>query len=211
MKKLFTNDKFFGAVTILAIVGMILCDSLLFVCEPTANLTLIMDIICVICILFLYTSYRKHRKNMMKCIIGSLLTLVILRPINTLTSGYVIGYPVSTVIMYCYTFAAIILFIDHLLINSDHHSNAGLIRTNQIFCVIIFICEIISTVSALTTIDNTLMKVGYWIGAISFACVTASIVCVESRLDAYRLDREAAGWTEEAGYPEGYVHEYEKK
>jgi len=25
------------------------------------------------------------------------------------------------------------------------------------------------------------------------------------------LDREAAGWTEEKGYLEGYVHEYEKK
>jgi len=29
-------------------------------------------------------------------------------------------------------------------------------------------------------------------------------VCVESRLDAYRLDRETAGWSEEKGYPEGY-------
>jgi len=41
--------------------------------------------------------------------------------------------------------------------------------------------------------------------------VTAAIVCVESRLDAYRLDREEAGWTEEKGYPEGYVHEHQKK
>jgi len=44
-----------------------------------------------------------------------------------------------------------------------------------------------------------------------FACMTATIVCVESHLDAYRIDREAAGWTEEAGYPEGYVHEYQKR
>jgi len=48
------------------------------------------------------------------------------------------------------------------------------------------------------------------IDVVGFTGMIAAIVCVESRLDAYRLDREAAGWTEEAGYPEGYVHEYEK-
>jgi len=46
---------------------------------------------------------------------------------------------------------------------------------------------------------------------IGFIGTALVVVCVESRLDAYRLDREAAGWTEEKGYPEGYVHEYEKK
>ena len=46
---------------------------------------------------------------------------------------------------------------------------------------------------------------------IIFILTFVLICCVESRLDAYRIDRENAGWTEDNGYPEGSVHEYQKK
>jgi len=58
--------------------------------------------------------------------------------------------------------------------------------------------------------DNVMEIVWEIITIVSTVIIAAVIVCVESRLDAYRLDREAAGWTEEQGYPEGYVHQNEK-
>ena len=52
---------------------------------------------------------------------------------------------------------------------------------------------------------------GLLIDVIGFIGMTSVVVCVESRLDAYRMDREAAGWTEERGYPEGYVRPKDQK
>jgi len=70
----------------------------------------------------------------------------------------------------------------------------------------------VSLIFTILTYDETVLcYIADVIGMLSYSCMVAAIVCVESRLDAYRLDREAAGWTEEKGYPEGYVHEYEKK
>jgi len=96
-------------------------------------------------------------------------------------------------------------------INADRKSSPLMITANQI---------IVCLIAALVAVWNIWAAIFYaypWdtvvdiLGIIGTAASVASIVCVESRLDAYKLDREAAGWTEEKGYPEGYVHEYEKK
>lgn len=71
--------------------------------------------------------------------------------------------------------------------------------------------EIIRGVLRITDEDGVLNSGISVVNIVTLLAVCGVIVCVESRLDAYRLNREKAGWTEETGYPEGYRHEYEKE
>ncbi len=211
MKKLFTNDKFFLATVLVAIFGVLFNDVVAWIAFPAARSCIIMDVLSVLCTLVLYTSYKKHSKNVMKCVIGALLMLILLRPLSTLTGGAFAESPAFAIVAVFDTLFAVALFISHNLINSDHHSNAGYVSFNQLLSVLIAVCEIVFCGFAISGSDSVLITISYICGALGFAGVVAALVCVESRLDAYRLDREAAGWTEEKGYPENYVHQYEKK
>jgi len=84
----------------------------------------------------------------------------------------------------------------------------GSVKLNQ---VILVINNVVLDFTWMIAIPESISIIGNILDVIGFVGMTSVVVCVESRLDAYRLDREAAGWTEEKGYPEGYVHEYEKK
>jgi len=209
MKKLFTNDKFFLTMVLCAVIGTAFFAGINWVFFPEVRSGLIMDVLAALCVLVLYSSYKKHSKNVMKCITGALLMLVLVRPINLLTAG---SLPISTAFVMAFSilFAAV-LFLNHLLINSDRHSSPMNIRFNQMLCIAIIVCHALCVALMMQYDETLLCLVADGVGMLSYICVVASIVCVESRLDAYRLDREAAGWTEEKGYPEGYVHEYEKK
>ncbi len=210
MKKLFTNDNFFASMTVIAIIGMLFSDIINWVFLPESRSAIMLDLLSVLCVLFLNMSYKEHSKNAMKCLMGALLMLVIVRPVDMI-GVYVSKLPLLVVVMFIYALLAVILFVTHVLINSDRRSSQQYVSLNQWLCLLIFICELLGTLILLPTCEQVIVKLAGIIGALAFACVTASIVCVESRLDAYRIDREAAGWSEEMGYPEGYVHEYEKK
>lgn len=209
MKKLFTNDQFFLSAVICSVLGNLVCmitAYLLFGGDYVfSQLPLLIETLCII---FLYSSYKKHSKNVMKGLMGAVLMGQLLSAISILS---VLILPVESIIVGVYLVLSVLFFISHFIINSDHHSKPGFITLNQILCLI---CAIDIIVWAVLWIleDQSLLSVICSVATMVFCIATAaSIVCVESRLDAYRLDREAAGWTEEAGYPEGYIHEYEKK
>lgn len=210
MKKLFTDDKFFLAMTILAIIGMLFSNIVSWIYDFDSRALIVLDLLSVLCVLFLYLSYKEHSKNAMKCLMGALLMLVIVRPVEAMGNS-MSEQPLLTVIMFFYALVAVALFITHIIINSDRHSSRDYIRLNQWLCILVLVCEILGNLAAMPLSEAFITKLADIVGALAFACVTAAVVCVESRLDAYRMNREAAGWTEEKGYPEGYVHEHEKK
>jgi len=138
---------------------------------------------------------------------GAMLMLVMLDASRYLQGNGMMIYKVLNII---YFSLVVFLFINHFVINSSRLSSKINILANQIVVVLI---AIIVLVLQIVSFSSYSMTVDYLFGIltiISFVGFTAVVVCVESRLDAYKLDREAAGWTEEKGYPEGYVHEYQK-
>jgi len=102
-------------------------------------------------------------------------------------------------------------FINHFQINSEHHSSPAKVKINQFLLICLVIVVTVQSVLCIVRAEEIWKIIRYVLDIIGFMGMSASVVCVESRLDAYRQDREAAGWTEEKGYPEGYVHEYDKK
>ncbi len=208
MKKLFTNDKFFLAMVLCAVVcelAYALCNITLGDYAVQSQLVLLFRILCV---LVLYSSYKKHSKNVMKGMMGSLLAAQLITAVLLLPEIYV---PIDKVCGPLFALLSALLFISHYLINSEHHSSPAWVRFNQILVLLLFLNNAVWAVVWLI-LDPVPIHIVLGIAdIIGFLGMVAVVVCIESRLDAYRLDREAAGWTEEKGYPEGYVHEYEKK
>jgi len=209
MKKLFMNDKFFLAAVLMSVIGTlaftVYCLSQWLQYSYMAVIVLVNAVSTVA----LYGAYKKHSKNVMKGLIGFLLmgllalTITAVFPLEPEQLLYLI---VSLI-----NFAVVLaLCINHFVINSDHHSRNANVRLNQVLLFVMFILFVVMAAVWIVGITG-ILPIIYMIGIpVAAFGVTSTVVCVESRLDAYRLDREAAGWTEEAGYPEGYVHQYEK-
>ncbi len=207
MKKLFTNDKFFLAVVLCAVISSLLCI-LLNSFAVGFDLTYCGSVlITTICMAVLYSTYKKHSKNVMKGMMGALLMNVLLSAISS--DSFSGG--METVISIVDLILVTALFVNHFIINSNHHSNSKHITINQIILIILAIFDAVRTINMMKIYPGILTGILLVLDIIGYIGMAAVVVCVESRLDAYRLDREKAGWTEEKGYPENYVHQYEKK
>lgn len=210
MKKLFTNDKFFLAMVILAVIGLIEYGIYLFTGGAIYYTSVGGgSLMAAICTGALYVSYRKHHKNVMKCLIGALLMALILDGVTSFSFMNVTADYICTPI---FVLLSLGMFVNHCIINESRKASPAQVGLNRVLVVAFALNMIIWVGSSLIILPvrpiDTISMVFYIIGCV---CLAAVIICIESRLDAYRLDREAAGWTEEKGYPEGYVHEFEKK
>jgi len=208
VKKVFTNDKFFLAVTVIGFAGIV-CSSILgFVLYPAMFNGWILNIALALCHLFLYSSYKKHSKNVMKGLMGASLFGAMIFTVDSFQWNVSVLDDVCSILT---VLMAVGLFVTHFFINSNHHSKPGLIRFNQVLILLLAVVNVVWNVDWLIVYDSLPVRLFCLVLMIGWPCAMATTVCIESRLDAYRLDREAAGWTEEKGYPENYVHEYEKK
>ncbi len=209
MKKLYLSDKFFAAVTWLAVIGTIPYIVVQTILYSSERLTLVASAEHLLLSVFLavvYIAYKKHSKNVMKGMMGAALTCSLVIPF-----AYSLMYEDFALILISSLALPVILFVNHFIINSDRHSSPAAVKFNQIASLVFAAMTLIIAIVSIFFYDNTAEAVTAVIYAVCQPCFALSIVCIESRLDAYRIDREKAGWTEENGYPEGYVHEYQKK
>jgi len=208
MKKLFTNDKFFLVMTIIVILSTIIYSVIFIVSAPNMWMYSLADLAQAACVAALFISYKKHNKNVMKGMMGALLMQLFMSSLFGINDQFNDFINIMMIILMVVVLA---LIISHFVINSNRKASPFAICLNQVLCVLLALDLVIDLIYFIIVDVTILQIVGNVLSAIDFICVAAVIVCVESRLDAYRLDREAAGWTPEKGYPEGYVHEYEKK
>jgi len=208
LKKLFTNDKFFAISTFcsafsLAVLGII------YAIQYSDGMfgSGVIKIVGSIYLVVLYISYKRHEKNVLKGIMGATLSTMLISALYVIP---MITLPAEKVIIPLNAVLSALLLTNHFVINSSRKSSPTNIRLNQVLVLLIAINLIAWSVVwfpySLTATDI----IADVCAIVGFAFMAASIVCVESRLDAYRLDREEAGWTEEAGYPEGYVHQKDR-
>lgn len=200
------NDTFFLIAVIMSVVGtaayMIYC-----IMEMPEYIYIgIITLINAIGTVGLYVSYQKYYKNVMKGLIG--FTLMGLLPL-TVTCAFPVEpeLEVYTALSLCNLIVVIELSLNHFVINSDRYSKSIYVRINQVLILVMFIMYLAMAAAWIMEAVGGL-PILYMTGIplASFG-VSATIVCVDSRLDAYRVEREAAGWTAEHGYPEGYVAE----
>ena len=220
MKQLFKSDKFFFAMTLTAVIGeLAFCLASIIIWKfPLAYEASMLLRIC--CVIGLYISYRLHSKNVMKCLMGALLMAQVIAALSTLTDE-ALQLPIAGICYPIFAILSLLLFINHLIINSDHHSNPAMISLNQIVVLLLIINNTVLSLGMIkygapfSSADPTSAQFIFHvicliIDVIGFIGMTTIVVCIESRLDAYRIDRENAGWTEEKGYPKGYVHQKDR-
>lgn len=198
--------KFFENIKTLhfSIVASAICCAVNMVCSFfTGNYTGAVSLLIVIpCIITLGVSYDRHNKNVMKAMIGAVLMwyvtdiidfdghTVIPQAVSAdgayhSANGYVfILFEALLVLMFS------VLFVNHFVINSDHHSSPANVMANQVIVLVAAGVAFMQVFMAFNVIDCAAGIIGIVCRQLSQVTFLTSIVGVESKLDAYRIQRE---------------------
>lgn len=204
IKTLFENQKAMKVFAILALISGIAVAAIFYVLDGGLALQQPIYLIQGVLAIFLYRAYAKHDKNVMKGLMGALLTELILNELCYLFGFFTVRLGAITEIssLYAAVFIALeviyfglalALFIDHFVINSDHHSSPKLVRLNRILLIALLITIVAQEVCnffALGEVEalSLLSQIVWFVLEVSTYAV---IVCIESKLDAFRIKRES--------------------
>ena len=164
----------------------------------------IVDAVFFLCVIALYAAYRRHSKNVQKGLLGAVLMWYLYDEVNYVVGniifdstaftrydnfwgrGYII-LSIATMVL----FAA--LFVNHFIINGDHHSRSVNIFINQLLVIAIAVISVVSMICQcfIFTGDAAgIMEAVSW--HLGLAALVMMIAAYESRFNAYKLQREAA-------------------
>ena len=203
LKQFFQNTNNMRNFAITALVAGIVCGVVFYLITGVPDVQQPIYIIQGILALFIYRAYAKHDKNVMKGLLGALLMELILNELcyifGFLRVKIVEEFEMSTVLGVIFVVIEavfftlqVILFINHFVINSDHHSSPAKVRFNQkiLFCLMATIVAqeafSIATLSSYTA--YTILQQILWF--ILESSTYGFIICVESKIDEYKALRE---------------------
>jgi len=196
-KNLFTNDLFFDIICLLSSIGIVVSAAALYLFGGSLQ-ELVLNIILMICLIGLYVSYVNHQKNVMKGLLGSLLMALLIDAILACIGTKGFELVVGIVMAYLLFF----INVNHFIINDTHKSSPDKIYHSQVACLIVLIVTIIICALSNSVATSTAQKAFIVLYSICYYLAIVAVVCVESKLDSFRIRREAFGWSEEEGYPE---------
>ena len=163
----------------------------------------IVDLVFFLCVAALFLAYRRHSKNVQKGLLGSVLMWYLYDEVNYVVANIIFdpgvfsvynnfwgrGYiymSIATMVL----FAA--LFVNHYIINGDHHSRSANVFLNQLLVISIAVISIVSMCFQCVVFEGNfaaiLEAVSWHIG---LAALVLMIAAYESRFNAYKLKREA--------------------
>ena len=163
----------------------------------------VVDLIFFLCVAALYAAYRKHNKNVQKGLLGAVLMWYLYDEVNYIVANIIFDSEIFTVydnffgrgyiilsIVTMVLFAA--LFVNHFIINGDHHSRSVNVFINQLLVIAIAVISIVSMIFQCFIFSgdfaNTLEAISWHIG---LAALVLMIAAYESRFNAYKLKRES--------------------
>ena len=190
LEKIFIDDRVFTGAAITSAVGFILHAECALMPAFSDFPGAMNYLLCGGCMLAMLISYRRHSKNVMKGMMGALLAISLSNAFNAAdTAG---GFDVILSWVSIVSLGA--LFINHFLINSTHYSSPQNIRINQMLVLAVMavdVCRFVQLLAAARTTMDSIDALLFLLGDLPFA---AAVICIESRLDLYRAQREAAGF-----------------
>jgi len=189
LREFFVSDNIFYIFALLAI-GFNLFIGIIDFAQGQIY-TGCMAIACSVAMIFLVVSYIRHEKNVMKGLIGVVLTLCfsykLYITVNASTTAELI---INIIMLACILF----ILVNHFIINSDHHSNPDKIFHSQLMAFIYFVFTVILLIVQIAILKQDPSKAVlvslFWLATVAF------IICIETKLDSFRISREEKGWTE---------------
>ena len=164
----------------------------------------IIDLVFVLCVAALFCAYRGHNKNVQKGLLGAILMWYLYDEVNYVVANIIFdstvfdrynnfwgrGYIYMSVVTMV-LFAA--LFVNHFIINGDHHSRSVNVFLNQLLVIVIAVISIVSMIFQCFIFEGDFASI---LEALSWhtglAALVLMIAAYESRFNAYKLKREAA-------------------
>ena len=163
----------------------------------------IVDSIFFLCVWALYVAYRRHNKNVQKGLLGAILMWYLYDEVNYVVGNIIFssetfsqynnfwgrGYiymSIATMVL----FAA--LFVNHFIINGDHHSRSVNIFINQLLVIVIAVISIVSMCFQCVVFTGDfagIMEAVSW--HLGLAALVLMIAAYESRFNAYKIKRES--------------------
>lgn len=161
----------------------------------------IIDVVFILCVIFLYIAYRRHNKNVQKGLLGAVLMWNLYDEFNFVVGNMVFASDLFTqynkscepeYVILCTVNVILFgfLFVNHFIINSDHHSRPVNIFINQLLVIAIAVITIVSLSFPVVWRNDfsvILEAVSWHIGQVVSIMMIASY---ESVFDAYRIKRE---------------------
>lgn len=164
----------------------------------------VVDFIFFLCVAALFVSYRKHNKNVQKGLLGAVMMWYLYDEVNYVVDNIIFdkevftrynnfwgrGYiymSIATMVL----FAA--LFVNHFIINSDHHSRSVNVFLNQLLVIVTAVISIVSMCFQCFVFEGDapgIMEVISW--HTGLACLVLMIAAYETRFNAYKIKRESA-------------------
>ena len=163
----------------------------------------IIDVVFFLCVAGLFIAYRTHNKNVQKGLLGAILMWYLYDEINYVVANIIfdreifarydnfwgrgyINMSIATMVL----FAA--LFVNHFIINGDHHSRPVNVFLNQLLVLVIAVISIVSMCFQCFIFNGNFAEI---LEALSWhtglAALVLMIAAYESRFDAYKLKRES--------------------
>lgn len=164
----------------------------------------IIDCVFWLCVAVLFMAYSNHNKNVQKGLLGAILMWYLYDEVNYVVANIILnsetfviynnfwgrGYiymSIATMVL----FAA--LFVNHFIINGDHHSRSFNVFLNQLLVLVIALISLVSMCFQCFLFDgefaSSLEAISWHTG---LAALVLMIAAYESRFNAYKLKREGA-------------------
>lgn len=201
--KIFESEKLMAIAAIAAFIAGIAKLVTSRIVDGGANVQHVFYVGLGAAALFLFFSYRRHDKNVMKGLLGVLLTIAVCNELCFLYGYYQVMLAQFYELQYTLgvAFAAIevifvlmqaLIFLGHFFINADHHSNPALVSLNQtclLMMLAVILIQKVFTVAMIGTTALSLVDQVFW--CVQELGVFTTVICIESKLDAFRVAREA--------------------
>ena len=203
LKQFFRDTKNMRGFAMTALAAGIACGVVFFLLAGSFDVQQPIYVIQGILAIFIYRSYVSHDKNVMKGLMGALLMELILNELC-----YIFGFlriktaeefAISTVLGVLFILIEIVffslqisLFVNHFVINSDHHSNPSKVRLNQKILFGLMATVVVQEIFSIATLSSytaaTVLQQILWF--VLESSTYGFIICVESKIDEYKALRE---------------------
>lgn len=162
----------------------------------------IVDLVFFLCIVFLYIAHQRQNKNVQRGLLGAVLMWYLYDEVNYVIANIVfnkdaftqydtpagrwyIALSIATMVLFS------MLFVNHFIINGDHHSRPVNVFVNQILILAIAVISVISMFCQVKVLEGSfagaLEAVSWHLGLAAFVLMIAAY---EAWFDAYKIKRE---------------------
>jgi len=189
LDKLLTSDKVIYSLPWIYAISSLLCEvyGIIYNLGMTV-FDLGLEIINILLVFGIAISYKAHEKNIMKTLFGAVLMGQIIAIFNYVSFCFENGETVFvTVINIILLLLMSVFFVNHLVLGYGHKASPDRVKLNRVIGVLTAVVAIIQIIPAFSSTEIAVYCI---MGLIAEHTIIIEILCIETKVDAYKIIRE---------------------